>query len=62
MGMISTGGGDGLEIFAAGTGTVDARSALFDLYGDHLRTRGAQAPAASRFVDCCLRADLPGPA
>jgi phenylacetic acid degradation operon negative regulatory protein len=79
---------------------VDARSALFDLYGDHLRPRGARAarsrlvhewrkflfrdpglpaellpaawaghetakvfdaesarllPAASRFVECCLR-------
>lgn len=28
-------------------GTVNARSALFDLYGDHLRARGAQAPVAS---------------
>jgi phenylacetic acid degradation operon negative regulatory protein len=26
---------------------VNARSALFDLYGDHLRTRGARAPVAS---------------
>jgi phenylacetic acid degradation operon negative regulatory protein len=26
---------------------VNARSALFDLYGDHLRSRGAQAPIAS---------------
>ena len=26
---------------------MNARSALFDLYGDHLRTRGAQAPVAS---------------
>jgi len=26
---------------------VNARSALFDLYGDHLRARGAQAPVAS---------------
>jgi phenylacetic acid degradation operon negative regulatory protein len=26
---------------------VDARSALFDLYGDHLRARGAQAPVAA---------------
>jgi phenylacetic acid degradation operon negative regulatory protein len=26
---------------------VDARSALFDLYGDHLRSRGAQAPVAA---------------
>jgi phenylacetic acid degradation operon negative regulatory protein len=26
---------------------VNARPALFDLYGDHLRTRGAQAPVAS---------------
>jgi phenylacetic acid degradation operon negative regulatory protein len=29
------------------TGDVHARSALFDLYGDHLRSRGAQAPAAA---------------
>src|SRR5579859_5251954 len=29
------------------TGSVDARSALFDLYGDHLRSRGAQAPVAA---------------
>ena len=29
------------------TGDVDARSALFDLYGDHLRSRGAQAPVAA---------------
>jgi phenylacetic acid degradation operon negative regulatory protein len=29
------------------TGDVDARSALFDLYGDHLRPRGARAPVAS---------------
>jgi len=26
---------------------VNARSALFDLYGDHLRSRGSQAPVAS---------------
>jgi phenylacetic acid degradation operon negative regulatory protein len=26
---------------------VNARSALFDLYGDHLRSRGSQAPIAS---------------
>ena len=26
---------------------MNARSALFDLYGDHLRSRGAQAPIAS---------------
>jgi len=26
---------------------VDARSALFDLYGDHLRPRGAEAPVAA---------------
>jgi len=26
---------------------VNARSALFDLYGDHLRSRGAQAPVAA---------------
>ena len=28
-------------------GTVNARSALFDLYGDHLRSRGGQAPIAA---------------
>lgn len=33
---------------AAGeTGAVNARSALFDLYGDHLRVRGGQAPVAA---------------
>jgi phenylacetic acid degradation operon negative regulatory protein len=26
---------------------VDARSALFDRYGDQLRSRGAQAPVAA---------------
>jgi phenylacetic acid degradation operon negative regulatory protein len=29
------------------TGNVDARSALFDLYGDHLRSRGSRAPVAA---------------
>lgn len=29
------------------SGSVNARSALFDLYGDHLRARGSQAPVAS---------------
>ncbi len=29
------------------TGWVDARSALFDLYGDHLRPRGGRAPVAA---------------
>ena len=29
------------------TGTVNARSALFDLYGDHLRLRSGQAPVAA---------------
>jgi len=29
------------------TGSVNARSALFDLYGDHLARRGSQAPVAS---------------
>jgi phenylacetic acid degradation operon negative regulatory protein len=32
---------------AGETGTVNARSALFDLYGDHLRVRGGQAPVSS---------------
>jgi phenylacetic acid degradation operon negative regulatory protein len=62
MGMISTPGSGKIAAKATGehagishpersgsgqTGTVNARSALFDLYGDHLRTRGAQAPVAS---------------
>src|SRR5262249_24183488 len=29
------------------TGSVNARSALFDLYGDHPRSRSSQAPVAS---------------
>jgi phenylacetic acid degradation operon negative regulatory protein len=29
------------------TGSVNARSALFDLYGDHLARRGSEAPVAS---------------
>jgi phenylacetic acid degradation operon negative regulatory protein len=29
------------------TGVVNARSALFDLYGDHLRPRGSQAPVSA---------------
>lgn len=32
------------------TGRVNARSALFDLYGDHLRTRGERAPVAALVV------------
>jgi len=33
---------------------VQARSALFDLYGDHLRSRGGQAPVAAlvQLMDC----------
>ena len=31
----------------AQTGGVHARSALFDLYGDHLRARGSQAPVSA---------------
>lgn len=31
----------------ADSGLVHARSALFDLYGDHLRARGARAPVAA---------------
>ena len=44
------GGGAGQRSAAGRCGqtrAVNARSALFDLYGDHLRTRGAQAPVAS---------------
>jgi phenylacetic acid degradation operon negative regulatory protein len=61
MGMISTGGADRLEIFGTETGTVNARSALFDLYGDHLRTRGAQAPVAS-LVRLLAALGIAGPA
>jgi phenylacetic acid degradation operon negative regulatory protein len=59
-GKIAARASDGLPVTSAGardsgpqrgnsgqTGTVNARSALFDLYGDHLRTRGARAPVAS---------------
>src|SRR5438093_2446148 len=31
----------------SGTGTMQARSALFDLYGDYLRPRGGRAPVAA---------------
>src|SRR5258708_5014148 len=33
--------------YASDTRSVNARSALFDLYGDHLLTRGEQAPVAA---------------
>src|SRR4051794_41984873 len=36
------GGGGGWQ-----TPRMHARSALFDVYGDHLRARGSQAPVAS---------------
>ncbi|MGH3472149.1 MAG: PaaX family transcriptional regulator [Nocardioidaceae bacterium] len=32
---------------AADSGSVNARSALFDVYGDHLRSRGGMAPVAA---------------
>src|SRR4051812_2281307 len=40
---------------------MQARSALFDLYGDHLRTRGGQAPVAAlvRLLACL---DIAAPA
>jgi phenylacetic acid degradation operon negative regulatory protein len=40
---------------------VDARSALFDLYGDHLRSRGAQAPVAA-LVRLLASIDITAPA
>jgi phenylacetic acid degradation operon negative regulatory protein len=36
-----------VRLAAGETGVVDARSALFDLYGDHLRSRGSRAPVAA---------------
>ncbi len=36
-----------VRLAAGETGGVDARSALFDLYGDHLRSRGSRAPVAA---------------
>src|SRR5579875_3723765 len=40
---------------------VDARSALFDLYGDHLRSRGAEAPVAA-LVRLLASLDITAPA
>jgi phenylacetic acid degradation operon negative regulatory protein len=40
---------------------VNARSALFDLYGDHLRSRGGQAPVAS-LVALLAPLDIAAPA
>jgi len=36
-----------ISTLIAQTGGVHARSALFDLYGDHLRARGSQAPVSA---------------
>jgi phenylacetic acid degradation operon negative regulatory protein len=40
---------------------VNARSALFDLYGDHLTSRGGQAPVAA-LVRCLAALDIAAPA
>ncbi len=40
---------------------MNARSALFDLYGDHLRTRGGAAPVAA-LVQLLAALDIAGPA
>ena len=40
---------------------MNARSALFDLYGDHLRSRGGQAPVAS-LVALLAPLDIAAPA
>ena len=40
---------------------MNARSALFDLYGDHLRTRGRQAPIAA-LVSLLASLDIAAPA
>src|SRR3954469_24872099 len=40
---------------------MNARSALFDLYGDHLRTRGRSAPIAS-LVRLLAALDIAAPA
>ncbi len=48
----------------AGTGRLDsvnARSALFDLYGDHLRSRGGRAPVAT-LVRLLAALDIAAPA
>jgi phenylacetic acid degradation operon negative regulatory protein len=45
----------------AQTGGVNARSALFDLYGDHLRPRGSQAPV-SALVRLLAPLDIAAPA
>jgi phenylacetic acid degradation operon negative regulatory protein len=46
LGGIDQGSADGRPV-ASDTRCVDARSALFDLYGDHLLSRGEQAPVAA---------------
>jgi phenylacetic acid degradation operon negative regulatory protein len=43
------------------TGPVNARSALFDLYGDHLRSRGGRAPV-SALVRLLAALDVAAPA
>jgi phenylacetic acid degradation operon negative regulatory protein len=51
---VGTGGGDEDQ-------TMQARSALFDLYGDHLRPRGGQAPV-SALVRLLAPLDIAAPA
>jgi phenylacetic acid degradation operon negative regulatory protein len=50
-----------ISTLVAQTGGVHARSALFDLYGDHLRARGSQAPV-SALVRLLAPLDIAAPA
>jgi len=50
-----------ISTLVAQTGSVHARSALFDLYGDHLRARGSQAPV-SALVRLLAPLDIAAPA
>ena len=43
----STGQRPGPIVGAGRLGAMQARSALFDVYGDHLRARGSEAPVAA---------------
>ena len=52
-----TGHGPGVTV----RGTMHARAALFDLYGDHLRPRGGTAPV-SALIELLAALDIAGPA
>jgi phenylacetic acid degradation operon negative regulatory protein len=45
--LVSTGARHGSDLACGRLARVHARSALFDLYGDHLRSRGGRAPVAA---------------